>query len=166
MELRIPIQIMPLTFSHAERLQGWTSLELITIETPDISEYLDFGWYDRVWFKEDAGLRETQIGRFLGPSHKVGSLMRYLILLPRGIQFLRTTVQHVTYLEKFTDASNQRLELYDRAIKEIFHEKYTEEAFAGPNSTNPTVEMWAKLSEDEEYLQSEFKKVFYNPAAT
>ena len=117
---------MQLTAIHAGRLQGQNSFELMTGEAPDISEYLDFGWYDRVWFKEDAGLRETQIGRFLGPSHKVGSLMRYWILLPIGIRFLRTTVQHVTYLEKFTDASNQRLELYDRAIKEIFHEKYTE----------------------------------------
>ena len=66
---------MQITASTAGKLQGRTTLELLTGETPEISEYLDFGWYDRVWYKEDAGLGETKIGRFLGPSHKVGSLM-------------------------------------------------------------------------------------------
>ena len=41
-------------------------------ETPEMSEYLDFGWYDTVWFMEDTGLRETHIGQFPGPLHKVG----------------------------------------------------------------------------------------------
>ena len=52
-------KITQLTASHAGRLQGRTSLELMTGKTTDISEYLYFGWYVRVWFKEDAGLRET-----------------------------------------------------------------------------------------------------------
>ena len=113
---------------HVGRLQGLTLLELITGETLDISEYLDFGWYDRVWFKEDVDLRETQIGQFIVPLHKVGSLMRYWILLASSIPVLRTTVQLVTYIETCTDASNKRFEVYDKAIKERFHEKYTEEA--------------------------------------
>ena len=50
---------MQLTAIHAERLQGQNSLELMTGETPDISEYLYFGWYDRIWFKEDTGFEET-----------------------------------------------------------------------------------------------------------
>ena len=54
-------------------------------ETPDISESLDFGWYDRVWFEEEAGLGENQIGRFLGSSHKVVSLTRNWILPTSGI---------------------------------------------------------------------------------
>ena len=69
----------------------------------------------------------------------------------------------MSYLETCTNVSKQRFELYDKSIKEIFHGKYTEEAFAGPNSTNPTMEMWAKLAEDNEDFQSEFNKVFDNP---
>ena len=38
----------------------------LTGETPDISQYLDFGFYDRFWFKEDPGLGETKLARFLG----------------------------------------------------------------------------------------------------
>ena len=40
--------IMNRTASNAGNLKGRTPLELITGETPDISEYLDFGFYDRV----------------------------------------------------------------------------------------------------------------------
>ena len=77
---------------------------LITVETPDISEYLDSGWYDRVWFKEDVCLGEIQMGRFLGTSQKVGSLMSYWILpesvipVPRtnGTQTLQQDVFFIT----------------------------------------------------------------------
>ena len=88
---------MQLTASTAGKLQGRTPLELLTGETPDISEYLDFGWYDRVWYKEDAGLRETKLGRFLGPLHKVGSLTSYWVLPKSCIPISRTTVQCVTH---------------------------------------------------------------------
>ena len=59
----------------AANLQGRTPLEALTGEMPDISQYLDFGFYDRVWFKEYAGLGETKLARFLGISHQVGYLM-------------------------------------------------------------------------------------------
>ena len=49
-------------------------------ETPDISEYLDFGFYDRVWFYENAGLGPKLPGRWLGISHRTGRLMCYFIL--------------------------------------------------------------------------------------
>ena len=133
-------------------------------ETPDISEYLEFVFYDRVWLKEDAGIRETHIGRFLESSHKVGSLMIYWILPAIVIPVLRKMVQHVTYLETWIDVSKQRFEVYDKSIKERFHNKYTEEAFAGPNITKPNMDIWAEQAEDDEDFQYEFKKLFDNPA--
>ena len=68
---------MQITASLAANLQDRTPLEALTVETPDISQYLDFGFYDRVWFKKDAGLGETKLPRFLGVSHQVGCLMSY-----------------------------------------------------------------------------------------
>ncbi len=50
-------------------------MEQVTGETLDISEYLDFGFYDHVSFWDNAGLGEIQLGRWLGVSHRVGSLM-------------------------------------------------------------------------------------------
>jgi hypothetical protein len=67
--------IMRMTASYAGRLQGRTPMEALTGETPDISEYLDFGYYDLVWFQEDAGVGEIELGRFFDVSHSVGSLI-------------------------------------------------------------------------------------------
>ena len=91
---------MRMTANYAGNLQGRTPMEMITGETPDISEYLDFGFYDLVWFKDDAGIGDTQMGHFLNVSHNIGSLMAYQILPQSGIPVSRTTVQGVTELEK------------------------------------------------------------------
>ena len=37
----------------------------MTGETTEISEYLYFGWYGRVWFKEYADLRKIKNGQFI-----------------------------------------------------------------------------------------------------
>ena len=132
-------------------------MELLTGETHNISEYLDFGWYDRVWYKEDAGLGETKIGRFLGPSHKVGSLMSYWVLPKSGIPISRTTVQRVTHLETQIDANKKRFKHYDKDINERFHEVYTQEYFSVPRSDKPTMEMWKDLADGNEYFQNATK---------
>ena len=69
----------------------------------------------------------------------------------------------MTYLETYNDARNQRFEVYDKAIKDRFHNKYTGEAFTDPNSTNPNMGMWYKLVDDDKDFQSKFNKVFDNP---
>ena len=48
-----------------------SAIEMITGETPDISEYTDFGFYDWVTYHINAGLGDTQLGRWLGVSHKI-----------------------------------------------------------------------------------------------
>ena len=53
---------MRLIYGASRASGGRTLLEILTGETPDISEYLDFGLYDRVWFKENAGLEEGKNG--------------------------------------------------------------------------------------------------------
>ena len=36
-----------------------TPLEQVTGETPDISEYLDFSFYDRIWYRDYAGVDDN-----------------------------------------------------------------------------------------------------------
>ena len=48
--------------SDASTLHGRTGLEKVTGETPEISEYIDFGFYDPCWYKENAGMGETKMG--------------------------------------------------------------------------------------------------------
>ena len=51
------------TSNSARGLEGRCPLERITGETVDISEYLDFGFYDWVWYRENVGLGITKLGR-------------------------------------------------------------------------------------------------------
>ena len=49
-------------------------------ETIYISEYLDFGLYDKVWFKDIVGLYPIEPGRWLGVSQRTGRFMCCLII--------------------------------------------------------------------------------------
>ena len=80
-------------------MEGAVPLENITGETEDISDYLDFGFYDRVWFHENAGLCEQVLGRWIGVSHQTGGAMYYWILNVNGYVASRTTVQRITNLK-------------------------------------------------------------------
>ena len=56
-------EMISLTHSTAGPLVSGIPRERITGETEAISEYLDFGFYDRVWFKDNVGLSEERPGR-------------------------------------------------------------------------------------------------------
>ena len=96
--------------------KGRTPIEIITGETPDISEYLDFGFYDWVTFRSNAGLGKAELGRWIGVSHRVGQLMSYWILPSSGIPISCTTVQRLTELEKKTDEWKSKMEQYDHEV--------------------------------------------------
>ena len=77
-------ETMAVTFSAAGGLNGCVPLTDVTGETTDISELLDFGFYDEVWVKDNAGLSPPEPGRWLGVSHRTGRLMCYHILKQTG----------------------------------------------------------------------------------
>ena len=95
-------RIMQITASFVADLQVRILLEALTGETPDISQYLYFGFYNRSWFKEYAGLGETKLGTFVVFSHHIGSLMSYWFSPGIGIPMSITNVQQVTNLESKT----------------------------------------------------------------
>ena len=95
-----------------------TSIEIITGDTPDISEYVDFGFYDWVTYRPNAGLGENSLGRWLGVSHKVGQLLSYWILTVSGMVISCTTVQRLTESEKIEDHWKNQLTTFDNLIEE------------------------------------------------
>jgi hypothetical protein len=111
-------EIQQRTTSSSMYSQGRTPIEIITGETPDISEYLDFGLYDWVLFKENAGLGETKLGRMLGVSHRVGNMMSYWVLTQSSHVVSRTTVQRLTNLERSQDIWIHKCKDFDTAILE------------------------------------------------
>lgn len=106
-----------MTVSSSKYANGRTPLEIITGETPDISEYTDFGIYDWVTYQTNAGMGPTYLGRWLGVSHKVGQLMSYWILTVSVHVISCTTVQRLTNDEKATDEWKRKMNEFDASVQ-------------------------------------------------
>ena len=56
---------MSLTANSSFQLEGRTPIEQVTGETPNISEYLDFSFYDWVQYRDNAGVGDNMFGHWL-----------------------------------------------------------------------------------------------------
>ena len=77
-------------------------MQYVTGDTPDISDYSDFGFYNHVSYTENAGLGMTSIGSWLGVYHRFDGLMYYWIMKQKVTVILRSTVQRLTSIYKET----------------------------------------------------------------
>ena len=102
--------------TSAGGLDGSIPITKVTGETTDISEYLDFECYDKVWYRDNAGLDETKPGRWLGVAEHTGNLMCYHILNQNGEVVSRSTVQRVTALELQIDAHSKTFDEFETKI--------------------------------------------------
>ena len=68
-------EIRNVTANSARYADGRTPLEIITGCTLDITEYLDFGFYNWVVFKQNARVNAPELGIWLGVSHWIGQVM-------------------------------------------------------------------------------------------
>ena len=148
-------EITSMTYTTAGSINGCIPITAVTGETPDISEYLDFGFYDKIWYKDNAGLSPMEPGRWLGVSSKTGRLMCYWILNKKGSIVSRSTVQRVT-----------NLELETKSVQEIFHEfdesihsklKYSKDLYIGDK---PNPDRWSELIDNDDDFREEFHRVF------
>ena len=94
-------------------------LEKITEETIDITKYLDFAFWDLVWYGSDLD-DVLSLERWLGVLYSVGLALCYHTLKLNGSIKSRTTVQHVTqddldkpetkvHIDKFNEDVAERL---------------------------------------------------------
>ena len=97
--MRWVTDIISLTYTSAEAINGCVPLSRVTGETADISEFLDFGFYDRVWYKDNAGLGPELPARWSGVAEKQGNLMCYNVLNQNGKVLALSSVQRITHLE-------------------------------------------------------------------
>ena len=107
-----------LIVSSSRYANGRPALEIITGEQCDISEYLDFTFWDWVIYHPNAGLGEMKLGKWLGVSHKIGNLMSFWILTENAKVISCTTVQHLTMLEQQMDDWKKRMKNYEDKIEE------------------------------------------------
>ena len=74
---------------------------MINGKTPDISEWLDFDFYDWICYWENPEDKyNPKIGIWLGVPHQVGSAIFYYVLKYNGKVVSRTTVQLIPEQEK------------------------------------------------------------------
>jgi hypothetical protein len=92
-------KIRNLTAHPLYALQGRTPHELVTGNTPDISEYTDYQWYQTIWYlDQDASFPEDKrkLAKWLGVAHRVGQALCYYILTSNGKVLVRSSVQALT----------------------------------------------------------------------
>ena len=92
---------------------------VLTGETPNISEYLDFGYYNSVLEQRQCRRWQQKFGLWLGVSQHFGSFILFWILMEAGNVISRMTVQRINTLELTTTEVKQRLNEYDECIKEL-----------------------------------------------
>ena len=98
-------------------------MEGVTGDTHYIYNFLDFGFYDHVTYKENAKLGMTAIGRWIEVSNRVGRLMSHWILNQKGTMISRTTVQRLASIEKETDKVKASVSEFDIEISCCFKEE-------------------------------------------
>ena len=97
-------------------------LEEATGQTVDISEYLDFDFYDLVWYWEEKKPEMTsdgaKLGYWLGIAQHIGSDMTYWILTRTGKVIANSSVQHVLQSETQSDDMQRKIRLFKTTVDE------------------------------------------------
>jgi hypothetical protein len=106
---------------------GRPGIEAVMGHTIDISEWLDFEFYDYVWYwdeaKADMSEGQRLLGRWLGIAHRIGSDMTYWIMTQSGRVIARSTVQHVTTSDLSNTAVREAIENFDNAVNQRLAEE-------------------------------------------
>lgn len=92
---------------------GRTGIEAVTGETPDISAWLHFEFYDLCWYW-DSLESKRKIGRWLG------SAMCYWILSDTGNILARTTVQQLLQSKCNQEDIQEQIRAYHEAVSNAF----------------------------------------------
>ena len=93
--LEYSCELSSLMVPNQYRNKGRSGYEIVFGFTPDISEYVEFEFYDYCWYwdtPQSYPHEKKQIGRWLGIAHRVGQSMVYYIMNANGSVIARSTV--------------------------------------------------------------------------
>jgi hypothetical protein len=77
-------------------LQNRTPYEIVTGQTLDILEYLDYHWYQNFWcLDQEAKFPEDcrKLGKWIGVTHRVGQALCYFVMPPSARPIVQSTIQ-------------------------------------------------------------------------
>ena len=100
-----------------------TGYEEVTGQTPDISEWLDFEFFDLVWWldrpnKPDFMENTRWLAQWLGVSHQVGSDLSYWLITESGKIISKTSVEHVTRDDYLQAEIKAEIDWFNHRIEE------------------------------------------------
>ena len=102
------------------RNRGRTGYEIIFGNTPDISEYVEFEFYDYCWYwdtPQSYPHEKRGIGQWLGVAHKVGQSMVFYIMNTNGKVITRSTVSRLEPSDYDVTEYKQRMAKLDQEIE-------------------------------------------------
>ena len=107
----------------ARRKNLRTGYKGVTSQTADISEWLDFEFYDLVyWYdrqnKPDVSDNVRRLARWLGISHRVGSDMCYWLITESKNLISKTLVEHVTRDDMLASGTKQQIDIFNMKLAE------------------------------------------------
>ena len=88
-------------------------------ETANITHFCEIGWYDRVYFRDNAVTYPNDkwvLGRWLGPSTDIGPALCAKILKENGRCVYRSSYRHLTEDEVNSPEERKKRESYDQMI--------------------------------------------------
>ena len=82
-----------------------SAIEVLTGNSPDISNFLDFGFYQWIKYFDPAAFPSSReiLGRWLGYAHGVGQALCYYVLKDNGQVIAHSTVRSLTPEEMTND---------------------------------------------------------------
>jgi hypothetical protein len=102
-------------------LDNRTPHEVLTGNTPDISDLLDFEFYQWIKYYDPAPFPEQRekLGRWLGPAHGIGQALCYYILKENGQIIARTSVRGLTDEEWRNDNEKKDRDQFEKQVTEF-----------------------------------------------
>jgi hypothetical protein len=119
-----------------------TGYEEVTGQTPDISEWTDFEFYDLVWWldrpvKPDMTDYVRRLARWLGVSHWVGSDLCYWLITDTGKIISKLSVEHVVRDDYLQEGTKKMIDDFNTALLETLNnENFTLDGDGEFNSIN------------------------------
>lgn len=103
------------------RNRGRSGHEITIGSTPDLSEYVEFGFYDYCWYWDSPQFPDEKraLGRWLGVAHRVGQAMVYYIVNNQGCVVARSTALPLEESEMDVPEIQQRMKDLDTTIHNV-----------------------------------------------
>ena len=125
-----PLQLWDFVMKHEIKLLNriWnpqtcrTPEEEITGNTSDISEYLNFGFYNHIWYW-NVNEKSARVGHWLDVATIRGKYMCYWILPHSGVPVVCSTFQHVIKDEAHNPKYQELFHSCDKQIEKMMNVK-------------------------------------------